>query len=196
MAASIMIAEHSEIIRKGMLDILHQSSLFDQIREVHCAANLNEMVNRYKPDILIVNPAMIDINIKEKLGNGIDYTPKLAAVVYHFHEEARLAIFDEVIPINHTRAKIVKKLHSLLQKESAQTNQAVSETLTEREKDVLKLLVQGLSNKEVADKLFISAHTVMSHRKNISRKLNIKSLAGLTVYALLHHIVNLDELQR
>ncbi len=196
MAASIMVAEHSEIIRKGMLDILHHSGLFNQVREVHCAANLPEMVSRYKPDILIVNPAMVDTNIRDELANGTDYHLKLAAIVYHFYEEDKLAVFDEVISINNTRAKIVKKLHRLLQKETVQNKTDISQVLTAREKDVLKLLVGGLSNKEVSEKLFISSHTVMSHRKNISRKLSIKSLAGLTVYALLHKIVSLEDLQR
>ncbi len=67
--------------------------------------------------------------------------------------------------------------------------------LSAREIDVLKLLVQGYSNKEVSSKLFISTHTVISHRKNISRKLNIKSVAGLTVYAILHGIMTMDDLK-
>lgn len=61
--------------------------------------------------------------------------------------------------------------------------------LSEREIDVLRLLLEGYSNKEVADKLFISTHTVISHRKNISAKTSIKSLAGLTIYAIQNGII-------
>ena len=61
--------------------------------------------------------------------------------------------------------------------------------LTEREIDVLRLLLAGNSNKEVADKLNISTHTVISHRKNITAKTSIKSLAGLTIYALQNGII-------
>lgn len=64
--------------------------------------------------------------------------------------------------------------------------------LSEREKDILRSLVKGKSNKEIADELFISAHTVATHRRNISAKLNIHSPAGLTIYALTHHIADLD----
>lgn len=67
--------------------------------------------------------------------------------------------------------------------------------LSQREIDVLKYLIEGLSNKEVAEKLYLSTHTVISHRKNICEKTRIKSLAGLTIYAILNGIINIDSLE-
>ena len=64
--------------------------------------------------------------------------------------------------------------------------------LSEREIDVLKLLVAGNANKEIADKLNISTHTVISHRKNISQKTGIKSVSGLTIYAVVKNIITID----
>lgn len=64
--------------------------------------------------------------------------------------------------------------------------------LTQRELEVLKLVALGHSNKEVAAKLFISAHTVITHRKNISEKLGIRSASGLTVYAIINHLIDTD----
>ena len=69
------------------------------------------------------------------------------------------------------------------------------ETLSEREKDVLIEIVKGLSNKEIADTLCISVHTVITHRKNITRKLNIHSTAGLTIYAIVNKLINLNGLE-
>ena len=63
------------------------------------------------------------------------------------------------------------------------------EELSEREKEVLTLVVQGLINKEIADKLHLSLHTVIAHRKNIARKLNIHSTAGLTIYAIVNKLI-------
>lgn len=68
------------------------------------------------------------------------------------------------------------------------------ETLSDREKEVLVEIVNGLSNKAIAEKLFISVHTVVTHRKNISRKLNIHSAAGLTIYAIANNLVDLKAL--
>lgn len=70
-----------------------------------------------------------------------------------------------------------------------------NEELSERERDVLIQLVRGLSNKEIADVLFISTHTVISHRKNIARKLNIHSTAGLTIYAIVNKLVDIDAIK-
>ena len=73
------------------------------------------------------------------------------------------------------------------------TNKTSEIELSEREIDVLRLLLAGCSNKEVADKLNISTHTVISHRKNISSKTSIKSLAGLTIYAIQNCIIEVAD---
>ena len=72
--------------------------------------------------------------------------------------------------------------------------QPPQEELSDREKDVLIEVVKGLSNKEIADVLCISVHTVISHRKNISRKLNIHSPAGLTIYAIVNNLVDINNM--
>lgn len=69
------------------------------------------------------------------------------------------------------------------------------DTLSEREREIVHCVVCGLSNKQIAEQLFISLNTVLTHRKNIARKLNIHSVAGLTIYAIVNKIVNIDELQ-
>lgn len=68
--------------------------------------------------------------------------------------------------------------------------------LSEREIDVLKAVAQGYSNKEIADKLFISKNTVITHRKNITDKLDIKTIAGLTVYAILNKLIDPEEVRK
>ena len=70
-----------------------------------------------------------------------------------------------------------------------------TEELSEREKDVLIQVVRGLSNKEIADVLCISMHTVISHRKHITNKLNIHSTAGLTIYAIVNKLVDINSLK-
>lgn len=67
--------------------------------------------------------------------------------------------------------------------------------LSEREKEVVRLVVRGLSNKEIAEQMFISANTVMTHRRNIARKTQIHSPAGLTIYAIVNGLINLEEVK-
>lgn len=75
-------------------------------------------------------------------------------------------------------------------------NKPNEDTLSDREREIVHCVVCGLSNKQIADELFISLNTVLTHRKNIARKLNIHSVAGLTIYAIVNKIVNIDELQK
>lgn len=94
----------------------------------------------------------------------------------------------------------VKKLE---QKVCEKTNEPVEApiqdpddgVLSAREREIVALVVRGLKNKEIADKLFISVHTVLTHRKNICHKLDIHSVSGLTIYAIVNGIVNLDEIE-
>lgn len=69
-----------------------------------------------------------------------------------------------------------------------------SRDLSAREVEVITLIAKGLINKEIADKLHISLTTVISHRKNITEKLGIKSVSGLTIYAVMHGYIEVDEI--
>ena len=110
--------------------------------------------------------------------------------IYHFENELALhcAIEDEILLPALAKNDQTIKTHQLdIPNET--------EELSVREQEVLVHIVKGLSNKEIADALCLSAHTVMSHRKNIVRKLNIHSIAGLTIYAIVNGIVTLDNFE-
>ena len=77
---------------------------------------------------------------------------------------------------------------------STTTRQDSGPALTPREAEVLRLIARGLLNKEIADRLGIGLTTVISHRKNIVEKLNIRSVSGLTIYAVMHGYNEVDEI--
>ena len=68
--------------------------------------------------------------------------------------------------------------------------------LTPRERDIIAAIARGLSNKEIADSLFLSVHTVATHRRNICAKLNIHSASGMTIFAILHGLISMEEGQK
>ena len=69
------------------------------------------------------------------------------------------------------------------------------ETLSQREKEIITCVVKGMTNKAIADKLYLSIHTVITHRRNIARKLQIHSPAGLTIYAIVNKLVELSDIK-
>lgn len=78
--------------------------------------------------------------------------------------------------------------------ESETETDELVDSMTEREKDIIRCVARGLSNKEIADKLFISINTVTTYRRNISTKLQIHSAAGLTIFAILHRLIDINDI--
>ena len=74
-------------------------------------------------------------------------------------------------------------------------NEDDANALSEREREIIAYIVKGLTNKEIAAHLFLSINTILTHRKNISRKLDIHSVSGLTIYAIVNGIVKIDEVK-
>jgi DNA-binding CsgD family transcriptional regulator len=95
------------------------------------------------------------------------------------------------ITLNDSKTEIVRKIDALLHPKQEEENS--DNTLSEREKEVIRLVAKGYTNKEIADILNLSIHTIISHRKNITGKLGIKTISGLSIYALLNGIIQPNE---
>lgn len=124
---------------------------------------------------------------------------QLSATLYDiYNNEEWLALHAEVedkifIPAikyledKSRKSDVSAKISSMIGK-----NQEGADALSEREKDVIVALVQGMSNKEIAEHLCISVNTVITHRRNIARKLQIHSPAGLTIYAIVNNLIDIS----
>ncbi len=102
-------------------------------------------------------------------------------------KDNEINIDDSAAIIQH---KIQNEIDSFLSSHSSQQPQE----LTHREIEVLKLIAHGFTNKEIADQLSISTHTVISHRKNLSEKTGIKTISGLTMYALIKQFIEIKDI--
>lgn len=80
--------------------------------------------------------------------------------------------------------------------ENETTEKELAEALTEREKDIIICVTKGMSNKEIADELFLSIHTVTTHRRNISNKLQIHTTAGLIIFAIANKLIRIEDIQK
>jgi len=110
------------------------------------------------------------------------------ALVYSFFDNELLQKFDDTLSVTASLEQIRHKLGQI----STASEKSQHDDLSDREIEVLTQMVKGLANKEIADTLNISIHTVISHRKNITEKTGIKSLSGLTIYAITKKIIPLD----
>lgn len=190
----IVIADKSEIIRKGIASIVRNFNIFDVIAEAACSAKAAEAIKGHRPLVLLINPSMITEEGIKELRQQNEGIIEIVAIVYNLFDTEYMDLFDDMIMISDTRQKIRKKFSSLLNQTHKENLPKAEETLSSREVDVLKLLVKGHSNKEISSTLFISPHTVISHRKKITQKLNIKSVSGLTVYAILNDLISMDDI--
>lgn len=190
---NIAILEPSEIIYQGLSNVLLKTGKYFQIYRINSLSEISG--THIKPlDIVILNPSQIQNKNKEfsaiKKSNP---ETNWIGLVYTFYDQQLLSLFDKTIHITDSLDTIADLFEKLISAEN-QINHALDhEQLSDRELEVLKLLVTGLSNKEIADKLFISIHTVVSHRKNITQKTGIKSQAGLTIYAISNKIIQIED---
>lgn len=192
MKKKIVIIEPSSIIREGLKAIIQGSSDFSIIKEIPHLYEYNFDPIILMADVLLFNPMETGLyhtakqikSWKEK-NNSLSF---IAIQTCHCSERT-LTEFDETITLTEESDSILRKIKKVSflnnEDEGADNNE-----LSLREKNVLVLVAQGLTNKEIADKLSISAHTVISHRKNITKKTNIKSVSGLTLYALLNKLID------
>ncbi len=191
---NIVILEPSQVIHEGLSNIFSKSGQYFKLFRADDLNDIENFLKKESLDVIIINPSQIQNKDKEFIAlKKINLNTCWVALVYTFFNQKMLALFDKIIHITDSPDTILGIINKLSGDNSGNIAQAEHETLSEREIDVLKLLVAGFSNKEIADKLFISVHTVVSHRKNISQKTGIKSQAGLTIYAITKKIIQLED---
>jgi len=188
----VLIVEPSSIIVEGLIKILNGTELFHFLPPLTDVQHLQERLSVSHPDILILNPTLLFPTKCISLFSFFNDNPKIAiiALIYQYVEAKVLSAYHGVIDIRENSGQIA----TILLEAQTVLREAVpsseSYELSDRETEVLICLAQGLISKEIADKLNISVHTVNSHRKNITRKTGIKSVAGLVVYAMLHNLTD------
>ncbi len=188
MKKEIFVVHSSEIIRRGLSATL-RNYFHTGITQLSHIGDLDDFIHMQHASIIIFTEILQNKDLRpvwqlEKqnevhlIGLYTDHDPDLSNYQHtlHLHTPG-----DEI----HRLVSDLFASASVDHKENQQSGE-----LSVREREVLKLVALGLSNKEIAERLFISIHTVISHRKNITEKLGIKSISGLTVYAILNKIID------
>lgn len=191
----IAVAEPSLIIRSGLLSVLKRlTALHIEILEIGDIARLETSLSWRKPDILIVDPASLGLfslqRIKSEAGcEGL----RCVALQNGPVDSAVLHAYDAILSVYDTAEQIRGKLLTLCRASTRQEPR--KESLSEREKEIVIGVVKGMTNKQIAEHLCLSTHTVITHRRNIASKLQIHSPAGLTIYAIVNKLVELNDIK-
>lgn len=187
----VLLIEPSEIVAAGLRSMLAGSEFRPLDSGIAAdAAPAMERLPVLDPDIVLVNPSVFDSVRRMSLRAAYPqlHDVPMVAIAYSAYDEEMLKEFDGVVNIFDSQSRILRKLRRSLVRDDAPAQQDSYE-LSEREREILVSVARGKTNKEIADMHNISIHTVISHRKNISRKTGIKTIAGLTVYALLNDMI-------
>ena len=192
----IVIAEPSPIVAAGLLKFFEELNQIHVVSVVDNLDDLNDKMIIHNPDMLIVNPLMMGYTNNNLIKQITQAYPETIciALVTTFIDKNFLRYFREVIELSDNKQKVANKIFNLINNNDESSSQNESVDLSNRETDVLICVAKGMTNKDISDMLNISVHTVITHRKNIVKKTGIKSVSGLTVYALLNNLVEESEI--
>lgn len=187
----IAIAEPSEVICAGIISILKKTGNIEPF-PITDIKQLKYLLGRQHYDVLIVNPLITGFASLLQIKNeAINSRMKFLALRTVLCDNSHFSDYDEVLSIYDTSEQIRNKLTKIILSPEAEKP---NNTLSDREKEIVSYVVKGMPNKQIADKLNLSIHTVVTHRRNIANKLDIHSTSGLTIYAIVNKLVEIDNL--
>ena len=207
------MADNSCLIREGLRSIIADVSEFQLIGEAMKAEDLSEKLAIVCPDVLVIDyssqyfsvddiqviheeyPQLNILAITNPQTKSIISTAVNYGITSHLLKDCNK---DEIIEAIHSTAKGQKffcgKIVDIMLKVNDTTPSCEGIKLSSREGEIIQLVAEGLSNKEIAKKLFLSVHTISTHRKNIMSKLDVKNTAGLVMYAIRQNIIKTDKI--
>lgn len=192
---NILILESSKIIFEGLHAILYQSDLDCRIYRIETIDELNSIIETESIDIFIAN-LLHFVNREREIKKIRKENPDLSVVgIDYAMMHKSLTEPDAMFSLYDTPDYIVNLLSKLDNKSKNSISQKKDDNLTKREVEVLTGIVNGMMNKEIAESLNISIHTVVRHRKNITTKTGIRSQSGLTIYAISKKIVDIEDVE-
>lgn len=215
---SILLVDDHEIVRAGLRSLLERQDDISVAGEASSGAQAIDLATQLQPDVILMDVSMSDMDGIEATRRIKKEVPDVNVLALTVHEEE--AYFFEMLTagasgyvpkraspqILLTAISIVAQgdvfLHPVvagtlvreyLQNGKPSASQRVYNGLTPRQREVLTLIAEGLSNQDIADRLDISIRTVERHRENIMRRLNLHSRVELVKYALRKGLIALEE---
>lgn len=193
----VLILEPSVIIAEGLKHVVDGLAGFDvcgMITELE--GGLEATLEAYDTDIIIADPAIADPQSRPGLHETVKNLTgvPVLAILSSATDAGFVQDYEGQIYLTDKTAEVEQKISAAVSVNANETR-GDGEELSAREKEILVCVAKGMLNKEIADYYNISIYTVITHRKNITRKTGIKTVAGLTVYALLNNLIDMNSME-
>lgn len=194
MKANLLIALSDRRTQETLADLIDREKGAEvTVHTLRDPFTLLQTVKSLRPDIVIVSCNVCSPPMIETVRTIADL-PKARFVLYceTITDELLAERCEGHLSAEESDKEVIDLITSLL---TADEREEVPGELTPRERDIIIGVVKGMTNKEIADELFISPNTVTTHRRNIVKKLDIHSASGLTVYAIMNKLVSLQDIE-
>ena len=216
MSTKILLADDHGIIREGLRSLLEKESDLEVIGEAQDGRKAVALAQELSPDIVIIDISMPNLNGIDATRQIVTACPKVKVIALSIHSNRRFvakmlkagakgyllkdSLFEELSHAIKTVSsgevflspKLTSMVVSTYVERLAKTSEAKSEGLTDREREVLQLLAEGRSIKQIAMELHVSNKAIEANRRNIMRKLDINNLPELTKYAIREGLTSLE----
>lgn len=193
----ILILEPSVLIAEGLRHVIDNFAGYDVCGIIrNQEGDIWAKIDDFNADLVIADPSVFDN--RDRAGahdmiKGIANAPVMA-LISAAADAAYASTYDGTIYLSDTSDDIEQRISTVMKAAPAE-QRGEGEELSSREKEILVCVAKGMLNKEIADHFNISIYTVITHRKNITRKTGIKTVAGLTVYALLNNLIDMNAME-
>jgi len=216
MSTKILIADDHDVIREGIKNILRNQKAYEVVAEAADGEEALAKVKEFKPDILLLDISMPKISGLEVITRIHHFSPKTKVIIITVHKASayitkalkagvkgylhkenaaedllptlRKVVDGKVYLSSAVSDYLVEKV-----KDKAPEEALKKELLTSREEEILRLVVEGKTAKQIADALFISQRTVENYKNILLKKLNLHKTSDLIKYAIKHKLVDIDE---
>lgn len=189
--AAFIVAIEPFLVRTGVVSLLNRIPGIRVIREFDSPEPLFQFTQSEPGHFLIISRSLF--NHSEALFLSQPDMLEKTILVEQDSDSSPNAGMENAIRLSDTQEVILNRILDQVRQHGQPRSDPQSETLTERERTIVRLVSLGLTNRQIAEKLFLSTHTVITHRRNIGSKLGIKSVSGLTVYAIVNNIITIEE---
>jgi DNA-binding NarL/FixJ family response regulator len=190
--AAFIVAMEPYILRKGFLSILSRLPGVYVLREFADDGGLDAFLKNHPHDYLLISTSLYEV-VKQEIMAVDPRLERILLVDTHDDKDILPPLEAPLISASDNRERILSLIGEVIGTANPAEPRGELEALTPREQTIVRLVAMGRTNKQIADELFLSAHTVITHRKNISSKLGIKSVSGLTVYAIVNNLITIGE---